>query len=395
MRYPLWLFLGTRAFRGGDGARLPVFALALGVALLLASLSVMNGFEQALRERVLGLIPQLILYPNAPRSDWQALAERALQYPEVEAAAPIVSLSGMLWAGGRSKPALVQGVVPSAEASVSSLPDYLPPGALAGLGMGEVILGRGLAAELDVGPGDFLRLLVPGRGSPRVSRLRVRALFHSGTKLDEGLALLSLAEASALAGHPGAARALRLRLAEPFAAPALAPRLQRDMQMAARDWTLDYGVLFAAVRISRRLVVLLLFSVLAIASFSVVSGLLVTVGRRRGELALLRTIGAPPGLLFGSILVRGAWIGLAGSALGVAGGAVISLCVPKVAVLLERMLGLRLLAAEIYPLDYLPAALSWQDMLLASLLAMLVCLPAALYPAWRAFRLPPAEVLRE
>ncbi len=395
MRYPLSLFLGTRAFFSG-GVRLPVVALALGIALLLASLSVMNGFEQALKERVLGLVPHLTLHPAAPRPDWRALAERSLQYPGVKSAAPIVSLSGMLWAGGQSASALVQGVEPAWEGEVSLLSDYLPQGVLASLGRGEVILGRGLAAELSVSAGDALRLLVPGRGSnPQVSRLRVRALFHSGTELDGRLALVSLAEASALAGHPGAAQALRLQLTEPFSAPALAHRLQRDMQVVTRDWTSSYGSLFAAVRISRRLVLLLLFSVLVIASFSVVSSLLVIIGRRRGELALLRSLGLSPGPIFGVVLVQGAWIGLAGITLGAAGGVLVSLCVPKAATLLERILGLRLLESRVYPLDYLPAALAWQDVLLAALLAMLVCLPAALYPAWRASRMPPAEALRE
>ena len=397
MYHPLALFLGSRAFRAAAGARLPVAALALGVALLLASLSVMNGFEQAIRERVLGLTAHLVLQPAIPLADWQALTEKALQYPGVEGAAPFVSHSAMLWAGGRSAPALVRGVEPSREGDVSALASYLPPGALTGLSGGEVLLGRSLAKTLGIRKGDALQLLTPGPGrdSPRVTGLRVRALFHSGTELDTGLALVGLEEGSALAGHPGAVHGLRLKLAQPMSAPALARQLQGDLQVAAQDWTLTHSSLFAAVRISRRLVALLLFAVLAIAGFSVVSSLLVTTGRRRGELALLRSLGASRRLLFSSVLVQGAWTGLAGAALGAAGGALLSACLPAAVQLLERMLGLRLLESEVYPLDYLPAVLAWQDLLLAMMLALLVCLPAIVYPAWRASRQAPAEALRQ
>jgi lipoprotein-releasing system permease protein len=384
-------------------SRVSSAGLVLGVALLVLVLSVMNGFERELRERILSLVPHVTLQPLDPVSDWHGLVEAVEAHPETVAAAPYVDLQGLLMHRGAVVPALVHGIDPQAEQRISALEHYLTDGtlqALAGESHG-VLLSHSLATRLDVAMGETLLLLAPdvnarGQVMPRMQRVRVVGLFATGTEVDNTLALTGLALAAGLRGAPGTVQGVRLQVRDLFAAP----RVQREIvqglgiEIHALDWTRTHGNLYEAIRLSRNLVGVLLFLIIAVAVFNVVSTLFLIVKDKEGDIAILRTLGASPAAIMAVFVVQGTLIGLVGALCGGAIGAGLSLVVTDAVAALESLLGVQFLDAEVYPVSYLPADLQAADVLSVCGVALAMSLVATLYPAWRASRMQPAEVLR-
>jgi lipoprotein-releasing system permease protein len=384
-------------------SRVSMLGLVLGVALLIVVLSVMNGFDRELRERILSLVPHVSLSPVEPVSDWRALAAAVEAHPEVVAAAPFVDLQGLLMYRGKVVPVLLHGADPEAERRISAIDRYLESGSLEVLADApdSVLLSRLLARRLGAEPGVNLLVLVPdvnaaGQVVPRAERVRLAGIFDTGTEVDNMLAMIGLEAATRLRGHPGIVQGVRFQVRDLFTAARVEREVSAGLGIAvyALDWTRTHGNLYEAIQLSRNMVGILLFLIVAVAVFNVVSTLFLIVKDKEGDIAILRTLGASPGAIMAVFVVQGTLIGLAGAFAGGLIGSLLSLGVTDAVALLERLLGVQFLKAEVYPVSYLPADLSWRDVVDVCGVALAMSFVATLYPSWRAARMHPAEVLR-
>ena len=381
---------------------LSIASLVIGVALLVLVMSIMNGFDRELRERILGIMPQATIYQHYGIQDPQPLIEELVAHPQVRAAAPFVQLQGLLAHQKRVSPVNLFGIDPQQEAQLSSLKEYLPEQGFDQLTESDqgILIGRGIADKLQVQPGDSVSLIIPRTGSgnptPNIRMLKVLAVFDSGTEIDHGLALMGLEQASALSEFPGAVTGIRLQVDDLFDAPRVVRELVNDLSPGfyGSDWTRTQGNLYEAIHMSKNLVEMLLFLIIAIAAFNLVSTLIMVVVDKQGDIAILRTLGASTGEIIGIFMVQGGLIGLIGTSLGVALGVLLSLCVTDVVQWLERVFNVRFLESDVYPISYLPSDLQWPDVARIAFTALLISFFAALYPAWRASRIQPAEALR-
>lgn len=406
---PYSVFVGSRYTSSRRGSRLSSFlsrtaiaGLVLGVGLLITVLSVMNGFEREMRERILGLVPHVSLYPGPAAAAWQAVLPEVEAVPGVRGAAPLVQLNGMLVRNAQVATALLFGVDPLREAAITVLPEYVDTGALSRLaeaGNGVIVGGR-LATALGVAVGDRVTAVIPQAGSqrlePHIERLEVVGLLVSQTELDETLAIVTLATAQRLGKVADDGVALRVMVDDLFAAPAVATRLWERWSggYGVADWTRTQGNLYSAIQLSKRLVGMMLAIVIAVAAFNVVSALVLVVNDKHGDIAILRTQGATRGDILAIFLVQGFLVGVIGTLLGVLFGVGLSLVVTDLVAAVERLFGIQFLESDVYPVSYLPADLRLNDVLRVAGTALGVSALAALYPAWRAGRVAPAQALR-
>lgn len=381
---------------------LSIASLVIGVALLVLVMSIMNGFDRELRERILGIMPQATIYQRYGIEDPQPLIEELEQYPQVLAAAPFVQLQGLLSHQKRVSPVNLYGIDPQQEAKLSALKEFLPEQGFEHLLKGSqgLLIGRGVADKLDVGAGDSVSLIIPRTGgnnpTPNIRMLTVLAVFDSGTEIDHGLVLMELTQASSLSEFPGKVTGIRLKVDDLFEAPRLVRELVNSLPAGfyGSDWTRTQGNLYEAIHMSKNLVEMLLFLIIAIAAFNLVSTLIMVVVDKQGDIAILRTLGASEMEIIGIFMVQGGLIGLIGTSLGVALGVLLSWCVTDVVQWLEHILQIRFLESDVYPISYLPSDLQWPDVARIAVTALIISFFAALYPAWRASRIQPAEALR-
>ncbi len=378
-----------------------IAGLVIGVALLITVLAIMNGFDRELRERILGIMPHAALYHQDGVSEYRALAEKVGAHPGVASATPFVKLEGLLSHKREVAPVGLVGLPPEQRDSMAVLSGYLPEGIWAGLADNPrgVLLGVGLARQLDTKVDDKLILVVPraqGEGAPQVQALTVLAVFDTGTELDNNLALTSLATASELTGHPGAASGIRFQVNDLFSAPQIARDLVFELPRGyySSDWTRTHGNLYQAIHMSKQLVGLLLFLIIAIAAFNLVSTLIMVVVDKQGDIAILRTLGASSAEILGIFMVQGGVIGVVGTSIGTALGVTLSYWITDWVQWLEGILGVQFLQSDVYPISYLPSDLHWPDVAQVAGTALILSLVASLYPAWRATRVQPAEALR-
>ena len=381
---------------------LSIAGLIIGVALLVLVMSIMNGFDRELRERILGILPQAMIFHREGIAEPQALIEDLLKHPQVVAAAPFVQLQGLLAHQKQVSPVNVYGIDPDQEIQLSSLKDFLPQQALqqlAGAGQG-VVIGKGIADKLDVEVGDSLTLIIPRSGetrlTPNIRMLEVLAIFDSGTEIDHGLALMNLQQASQLSPFPGRVSGIRLQVDDLFnASPAVHDIVSKmPYGFYGTDWTRTQGNLYEAIHMSKSLVEMLLSLIIAIAAFNLVSTLIMVVVDKQSDIAILRTLGASTREIISIFMVQGGLIGLIGISVGVVLGVLLSLWVTDVVQWLERALDVRFLQSDVYPISYLPSDLQWPDVVQVALTALVISFLAALYPAWRASRVQPADALR-
>jgi len=376
-----------------------IVGLVIGVALLITVLAIMNGFDRELRERILGIMPHAALYHRDGVADYRDLAGRVSAHPGVASATPFVQLEGLLSHKREVAPVGLVGVPPEHRDSLAVLSEYLPGGIwnrLADNPRG-VLLGAGLARSLSVNVDDKLILVVPaGEGAPRIQALAVLAVFDTGTELDNNLALTTLETASGLTGHPGAASGIRFQVHDLFSAPQVARDLVYDLPGGyySSDWTRTHGNLYQAIHMSKQLVGLLLFLIIAIAAFNLVSTLIMVVVDKQGDIAILRTLGASSAEILGIFMIQGGMIGVVGTGIGTALGVTLSYWVTDWVQWLEGLLGVQFLQSDVYPISYLPSDLHWPDVAQVAGTALVLSLVASLYPAWRATRVQPAEALR-
>lgn len=406
--YPLFIGLRyTGARRRSQLAafisRVSMLGMIIGVALLIVVLSVMNGFDREMRTRILGLVPQITIDAYRTDQDWDSIDAMVRKNPQVTATAPFTQLNAMLLRGTSVQGVQVYGIDPARERGVSIIQKFLSDdklNTLAGDSDG-IILGSALASRLGLEPGATVNLMVPtqtdsGRINPRFARLTVKAVFHTGTEIDQATAFVGIKRSLSLMPPDRQLMGLRVSIRDIFKAPKVAWDLSQSLPYGytATDWTRRYGNLYSAIRLSRELVGLMLTTVIAVAAFNVVSALVMIVTDKRGDIAILRTAGASSAGIMAIFMVQGTMIALIGTFIGSLIGIGLSLTVTDLVALTQSLFGVHFLQSDVYPVDYLPSDLRWQDVLLICSTAFGMSLLATLYPSWRAARVQPADALR-
>ena len=411
---PLSLFIGTRYTRAKRRNHFVSFisltsmiGLALGVVVMIVVLSVMNGFDHEMRTRVLGMVPHATIVGDQPISDWPSLAAWVKQNPKVEAVAPFTQMQGLLTNDGNVQKVLLNAIDPAQERNVSIIDQFMQQGQLDSLTPGSfgIIIGDKAAKKLGVGVGDKLTFVAPevtvtpAGMFPRMKRFTVQGIFHVGAgEIDGYLGITNLQDLARLQRwKPDQVQGLRLKFDDLFEAPRTAWEIAQQLgesQYYARDWTRTHGNLYQAIRMEKAMIGLLLLLIVAVAAFNIISTLVMVVNDKKGDIAILRTLGATPGTIMATFMVQGTVIGVVGTAIGAVVGMLAALNVSAAISALEGLIGHKFLNADVYFIDYLPSQLQAQDVLMVCGAALVLSFLATLYPAWRAARTQPAQALR-
>jgi lipoprotein-releasing system permease protein len=407
---PISLFIGFRYTRAQRSNRFVSFialvsmiGLTLGVAVLITVLSVMNGFDRELKNRILGMIPQATVSSSEIIQDWPALVEKAQKQPHVTAAAPFTQIQGMLTAQGQVSGIMIYGIDPMLEQRVSIIQNHMTAGKLDALQTGEfgIVLGQGLADGLGLGLGDKVTLVLPEASAspagvvPRFKRFTVVGIFSIGAEVDSMLGYVALSDAARLLRLPDGAQGVRMKMDDIFAAPEAADQLVKSINQPnyyASDWTQTHGNLFSAIQMEKAMVSLLLFLIVLVAAFNIVSSLVMVVTDKKADIAILRTLGASPKTITQIFMVQGVVIGAVGTIAGALLGIGAALGISDFLTWINRIFGLRLFDA--YFVNYLPSHLRWQDVCVVVGVSLVLSFLATIYPARRAARIQPAEALR-
>jgi lipoprotein-releasing system permease protein len=413
MFHPLSLFVGlryTRAKRRNHFisfiSLISMLGIMLGIVALIVVLSVMNGFHKEIQERILGMASHATISdPVAGIADWAALVEQVRQHPEVVGAAPYVEIQSMLMNAGRTSAAILRGIVPDQEDAVSDLRRDMVVGSVDDLAPESfnIILGTELAAVLGVTVGDKVTVVTPQVSAtpvgvmPRLKAFNVVGLFEVGmADYDRGAGFMHMADAARLMRLGDNAEGVRMKLTNMFDAPLVAREIAYTLDGAYRvsDWTQAHRNFFAALRTEKRMMTIILFLIVAVAAFNIVSTLVMVVTDKRADIAVLRTLGASPGRIMAIFMVQGTTIGFAGTLLGVVGGVLLGWNVEPIVASIEQVFGVQFLDPSIYYISALPSDVRASDVLRIGGGAFLMSVFATLYPAWRASRTDPAEALR-
>jgi len=421
MSYEFWIGaryagLARSRRRGRSGDRFVSFiaassmaGIALGVAALIIVLSVMNGFQVQVRDRMLSVLPHIELYaPGVPHQEvlegWKGLADQASKDSAVRGAAPFVAAQGMLARGQALQGVQLRGIDPAEEDNVSELSEQFLMGGSSSLTPGSfgIALGLQLARTLRVTVGDTVMVLAP-QGSispagftPRMRQFTVSGVFSTGHyEYDAALAFINVEDAARVFRDSGSS-GVRLRIADMQVAPQVAQRLMAAMSQGiqAQDWTQNNRTWFAAVQTEKRMMFIILTLIVAVAAFNLLSSLVMAVKDKRSDIAILRSIGATPREIARIFLVQGSLIGVVGTALGVALGMLVAFNVDVIVPFIENLFGIEFLPQQIYFISQLPSEPRMSDIAVVGATSLILSLLATLYPSWRASGLQPAQVLR-
>jgi lipoprotein-releasing system permease protein len=407
-----WL-IGTRYLRSTHRrgfvsfvALMSVLGLMLGVATLITVLSVMNGFERELRNRILSVTSHATLSSiDGPMADWRSVQQAATRQPGVVAAVPYVEEQSMLSNGVNIAGATVRGVLPAEERKATGLGDRMLSGRLEDLQSGQyrVILGSALARELHAGVGSQVVLIAPeGTATPtgvvpRMRRFQVSGIFQSGMyEFDRGLALVHMDDAARLYRLGDRVSGIRLALQDALQAPVAVRKLAISLGggFYVSDWTRNHINFFRSIELTKSMMFVILLMIVAVAAFNIVATLVMIVKEKQTDVAILRTLGAGPRNILATFALQGVMIGLAGTLLGAGLGTFLAHNLESIVAWLERVLGTQFLDASVYYMSDLPAYVEGMDVLRVCSVAFFLCAVATVYPAWRASRTAPAEALR-
>jgi len=413
---PFELFVGMRYTRAKRRNHFISFisltsmvGIGLGVAALIVVLSVMNGFQEELRSRILGVASHLqITGANNVLANWQAVSSKVQTAKHVTGSAPYIMAQGMLSNGQAVQGAIVRGVLPSDEVKVSDLGGHMRAGQLEDLKAGEfgIVLGAELAQSLGVILGDKVVLMAPqGQFTPtgvmpRIKQFTVVGLFQIGMyEYDAGLALINIDDAARLYRMGDNISGVRLKLDDLF----LAPKISRDLSVVLSDetqalfltdWTQEHANFFRAIQMEKRVMFIILALIVAVAAFNIVSTLVMAVTDKRADIAIMRTFGASPPSIMTIFIVQGALIGVVGTVIGAFFGVLIALNISTIVPFIEHLFNVQFLAKDIYYISELPSHLLWGDVVTIVILSFFLSLIATLYPSWKASKMNPAEALR-
>lgn len=410
---PLSLAIGLRYIRAKRRTHFISFitlssmiGIALGVAALITVLSVMNGFERELRDRILSMVSHVTVYGADQRlRDWESVAAELRDHARVEGVAPYIRSEAMLSAGGRVNGTLLRGILPEEEGRVAAVGQQMTEGQLSDLVPGEfgIVLGHDLARSLGVAMGDRVTLVSPQSNvtpagvMPRLKRFTVTGIFQVGMyEYDSAMSLVHLGDAQTLFRLGDDVTGVRARLDELMMAPRVTQDLSRTLPrgLFISDWTREHANLFRAIRIEKTAMFIILTLIVAVAAFNIVSTLVMVVTDKRADIAILRTLGTTPRAIMGIFMIQGTLVGLIGTALGTGLGLLLAFNVETVVAAIERLLGFQFLAADVYYITDLPSDVRAGNVALTAIVAFSLSVLATLYPAWRAARTEPADALR-
>lgn len=413
---PLSVFIGLR-YTGAKRRNhfisfislISIMGVLLGVAVLILALSVMNGFERELKERVLGMVPHAVIRGYSGIDDWQSLMEEAETFEGVVAAAPFISVQGMLMQRGGTQGVLIQGIDPEFEPKVSIINQHLDEGTkLSDLSNSDesalsgILLGKRLAQNLNAKVGQQITLILPKPSYsatavvPSLQQFTVVGTFSVGAEMDGHLAYVHLEQAAKLAGLEGRVEGLNLKTDDLFDAPRISNALAAQLpgNYYASNWTRTHGNLFQAIHMQRLMIALMLLIIIAVAAYNIIATLIIVVTDKQSDIAIMRTLGMQRRSVMKIFISQGAAIGLAGTILGAILGILLSLAITPSVAWLERTLNFKVLDARVYFIDYVPSQLFISDVVIVSGITLLLSLAATLYPAFRATRVKPADALR-
>jgi lipoprotein-releasing system permease protein len=418
---PLSVFLALRYVRSRHGQGFSTFisasstiGIALGTMILIVVLSAMNGFEKALANKLLSIVPHAeLMSVNKPIPQWPENIKRLQNSPQVIAAAPVIILTGMMQHKTQLKALEIRGVDVNLETSVSAIESYIVEGSWQALShkdnnetMGKgVVIGAGVAKKLSVKLGDKVQLLLPSNNdtakekmfsAPIKRYVKIVGIFKFGGVIDDTLAYISLGQASDIKGYkPDETQGVRFKVDDVFSAPTIVKDIayKFDHYVYIKDWTRTQGHLFNDIQMVRMVMFVVLVLVIAVASFNIVSTLIMAVNNKKGDIAILKTMGASAKLIMLTFIYQGLVNGLLGSIIGGVLGIFLALNLADIIAFIERLFTLNLLSADVYFIDHIPSHLHMPDVYITVVTALIMSLIATIYPAWRATKVEPAQVL--
>ncbi len=408
---PLSLLIGLRFSRGrrrgGMVSLISVIStlgIALGVAVLIVGLSAMNGFERELKNRILAVVPHgEIAAVNQPFSGWPQTLQRVEKVPGIVAAAPYINFTGLIENGTQLRAVQVKGVDPEAEQRLSALPSFVLDHAWDNFkaGQQQIILGKGLADALGVKQGSWLTVMIPNNDpemkllQPKRIRLQVAGVFQLSGQLDHSLALVPLVDAQQYLDMGDSVTGIAIKVDDVYNANKLVRSAGEvtNAYVYISSWIGTYGYMYRDIQMIRTIMYLAMILVIGVASFNIVSTLVMAVKDKSSDIAVLRTLGAKDGLIRAIFIWYGLMAGFIGSVSGAVAGVIISLQLTNIIRGLEKMIGHQFLSGDIYFIDFLPSELHWFDVACVLATALVLSLIASWYPARRASRIDPARVL--
>lgn len=409
---PLSLFLGLRYTRAKRRTHFisfisftSILGIALGVAALITVLSVMNGFDKEIKEKLLAMASHIsVRQADNEFTDWQRPAAKLKANPHVKGVSPVLKGEGMMVANQVSQYAFVFGILPKWHKNVIKLEDKLLKGHLLTLKPKQfnMIIGEGMAANLGLKVGDKLTLIIPkvnlsiAGALPRLRTFTVSGIFAAGFQYDTHFAYINLNDAQALFKTGKRISSLELRLSDIYKAPAFVGDISKMLgrQYIATDWSWQNKPFFEALKLEKTLMFIMLVLIVAVAAFNILATLVMVVNDKQAEIAILRTLGAAPFTIMKTFMVQGVFIGCFGTLLGIFLGVALALNVTSWVAKIETLLHIKILSPQVYFISYVPSVLSMSDIMLVSAVALLLSFIATLYPAFKASTLQPAEALR-
>ncbi|MDO8954766.1 MAG: lipoprotein-releasing ABC transporter permease subunit [Gammaproteobacteria bacterium] len=409
---PLALFIGLRYTRAHKRnhfisfiSLVSVMGIALGVAVLITVLSVMNGFDQQIKTRILSMVPQVTVSQwGGQLQDWQGLAAQIKGQPNIVGAAPVIQGQAMMSHGGMTAFGMLQGIDPTLENQVSPIGSKVTVGSLNDLVAGQyhIILGQDLASSLGVTIGDKVTVYVPKTTMsiagilPRLKQFTVTGIFVTGYQYDSTYALVNIKDAGNLLIMGNNVSGLQLKLSDLFLAPQVVANLNNSLPSSYQtfSWIDENSNFFQALAMEKLMMFLILVLIIAVAAFNMLSSLVMMVTDKQSDIAILRTIGASSKTIIAIFMVQGSLTGLFGTLLGTFLGVVLSLNITALVNQIQNLFHVQFLNSSVYYINFLPSELVPSDVIHVSLVAFGLSLLATIYPAWRASKIKPAEALR-
>ena len=417
---PLSLYLALRYVRSRHGNGFSSFisasstiGIALGVMVLIVVLSAMNGFERALAQRLLSVVPHgEIISVNEPLADWQKSMVQVLKNPNVITAAPVIKMTGMMQKGTQLKGVEIRGVDLQLEKQVSSIADYMIAGSWQGLAQEKsqengIVIGSGIAKKLGLVVGEQVQILLPQPSQSQTSlkkqfpvpirqQVNIVGIFKFGGVIDDSLAYISLKQAADIMQyHANQVQGIRIKVADVFQAPSIIREIAYnfDSYVYILDWTRTQGHLFNDIQLVRMIMYIVLVIVIAVASFNIVSTLIMAVNDKKGDIAILKTMGASSSMIMTTFMIQGLVNGVLGCIIGALSGVYLATNLTSIVSHIETFFDKKFLSADVYFIDFLPSYLNQSDVTITVVTALVMSLLATIYPAWQATKIEPAQVL--
>lgn len=414
MYRPLALFIGLRYLGAKKRNRfisiisaVSFIGIALGVAVLITVMSVMNGFDSEIKSRILMMVPPVKVYQAGGKLyDWQKISEDLIKKDRtITGAAPIIEGQGMLSANGTNAFAALQGIDPTTENRVVPIAKHFVSGSLSSLKAGtfHIVLGKYLAQSLGVGVGDKVTVIVPEASltpaglMPRLKQFTISGIFSVSFQYDNYYALINIKDAAKLLQMGNSVSALQLGIADIYQAPLLKYRLNHTVLPGiyiARDWSDENKSFFSALQMEKTMMFFILLLIIAVAIFNLLSSLVMIVTDKRSDIAILRTMGMSSRQVITIFIIQGLAIGIIGTLIGVGLGILLSVNATEIVNWIQSTFHVAFLSPSVYQINFIPSKLQWTDISHVGLAALILSFLATLYPAWQASRVEPAEALR-